>query len=96
MITTLVSLIAQTKTGAYIEIIILLLVAGLIAFLTAYFYYKPIYLRQINKLKDEKTDLERKVTNLQVQVSDLNTKNEELENNLEEMKKAGEKKKGNK
>ena len=38
--TSLFTILAQTKSGTVVEIIILLLVAGLIAYLTAFFYYK--------------------------------------------------------
>lgn len=84
--TTLFSILAQTRTGAVIEIIVLLLVAGVIGFLTAYLYYKPIYTRKINELEEEKLKLEGKVSNLDVEVSELNTRIKDLEKKLEEKK----------
>lgn len=85
--TTLISILAQTSTGAIIQIIILLLVAGLIAYLTAYFYYKPIYLRKIEALEDEKKDLQRQVSGLQNDLSDLVKEVAELKKKLEPKKK---------
>ena len=49
----LTTILAQTTTGAIIEIIVLLLVAGAIAYLTAYFYYKAVYMKKINTLEKE-------------------------------------------
>lgn len=63
--TTLISILAQTKTGAIIEIIVLLLIAGCIAYLTAYYYYKSIYLKKIKSLEEEKSDMANKISDLQ-------------------------------
>ena len=52
--TSLFTILAQTKTGTVIEIIVLLLVAGVIAYLTAFVYYKSVYTKKINALESEK------------------------------------------
>ena len=88
--TTLISILASTKTGAFIEIIVLLAVAGIIAFLTAYLYYKPIYLKKISGLENEKAELEKNVNSLRSTVAVLKTQVEELE---QEIKKEKEKEK---
>ena len=45
------TILAQTKTGTAIEIIVLLLIAGLIAYLTSYLYYKSVYAKKIAALE---------------------------------------------
>jgi beta-lactamase regulating signal transducer with metallopeptidase domain len=66
------NILAKTTTGATIEIIILLLVAGAIAFLIAYFYYKTVYTKKINILESEKAELENNVRLLKRDVDELN------------------------
>jgi cell division protein FtsB len=75
----ILSLLATTKSGAVIEIIILLLVAGLIAFLTSYFYYKSVYIKKINALEEEKKTLEKQNSNLGAEITDLKSRIAELE-----------------
>lgn len=70
----LTTILAKTTTGATIEIIIILLVAGAIAFLTAYLYYKAVYTKKIKVLEDEKSSLETKVRSLEREVEELNDK----------------------
>jgi len=77
--TTIVSILAQTKTGAIIEIIILLLVAGIIAFLTAYFYYKPIYLKKIHELEQKNEGLQNEVSSLRSEITGLEDKIAKME-----------------
>jgi uncharacterized protein YlxW (UPF0749 family) len=84
---TLISLVAQTKTGAIVEIIILLLIAGLIAYLTAYYYYKPIYLKKIALLEDEKDSLNKKVNSLDAEISQLENKIIKMEKEAKEKNK---------
>lgn len=63
--------------GANLAIFLLLLiVAGLIGYLTAYFYYKSIYTKEINVLETEKTAL----INLNQSLSEKVTK---LENEIQ-------------
>ena len=51
------TILAQTLAGTIIEIIVLLLVAGLIGYLTSYFYYRSIYRKKIHKLDSDIKDL---------------------------------------
>ncbi len=46
---------------AVILIIVLLLVAGLIGYLTAWYYAKSVYTPVIKKLEDEKVQLNREI-----------------------------------
>jgi peptidoglycan hydrolase CwlO-like protein len=71
---TLVIFLAQTKTLAIIEIILLLLVAGIIGYITAWLYYRSVYTKKINVLESEKADLNKKIDSLNVENSELRKK----------------------
>ena len=58
--TTFNTILAQTQAGTIIEIIVLLLVAGLIGYFTSYFYYRNIYRKKIHKLDSDIKDLHTK------------------------------------
>ena len=70
---TLAIFLMQTRGAALVEILLLLVVAGLIGYLTSYFYYKSIYTRKITQLEGEKADLQNQINNLQQQVTKLET-----------------------
>src|SRR4030042_153974 len=53
---TLIILLAQTKIIATIEILSLLLVAAIIGYVTAWLYYKAIYIRKIKAIEAEKDE----------------------------------------
>jgi predicted flap endonuclease-1-like 5' DNA nuclease len=61
---TLTILLAQTKSAATIEIILLLLGAVIIGYVTAWLYYKSVYVKQIE-------DNEAEIDKLKKQISDL-------------------------
>lgn len=88
--TILINLLAQTRTGAIIEIIIMLLITGIIAYLTAYYYYKPIYTKKINKLETDILEMEKENNGLK---SELVEMEEHLKKKDEELKKVKEQKK---
>ena len=67
----LMTLLAQTKSGTIIEIIVLLLVAGLIAYFTSFFYYKSVYTKKIKSLEAEKSELNSKIDRLNMEISKL-------------------------
>ena len=71
------TILAKTLAGTIIEIILLLLVAGLIGFFTSYYYYRGIYRKKINKLEGDIKDLQIKNNNLQEQIDTLNKELEE-------------------
>jgi predicted flap endonuclease-1-like 5' DNA nuclease len=68
---TLIILLAQTKSGATIEILSLLLVAAIIGYLTAWLYYKSIYVRRIKVIESEKHELNNHIVNLNGDISNL-------------------------
>ena len=72
---TLIIFLAQTKSAAIIEIILLLLVAGIIGYVTAWLYYRSVYTKIINKLESEKEELNK-------QIGRLNENNNELKLHL--------------
>jgi Tfp pilus assembly protein PilO len=82
---TLFIILAQTNTGAILEILLLLVIAGLIGYLTAYFYYKSVYTKKIKILEGEKTELKNHIETLFTEkaklehtIKDLQTENESL------------------
>ncbi len=82
----LISILANTKTGAAIEIVILLIVAGAIAFITSYLYYKPIYMNRISDLEKENEGLKKHVSSLKSEISTLKTQVDELETEIKKQK----------
>lgn len=69
---TLFITLAQSTTGPIIEIILLLLGAALIGFLTAWFYQKSVYTPIIKKLEEEKDALNERIVGLNVKIDGLN------------------------
>jgi uncharacterized membrane protein (DUF106 family) len=80
--TTFNIILAQTLAGTIIEIIVLLLVAGIIGYFTAYFYYRNIYRRKIYKLEGDLKELQVKNDGLQDQVIKLKKELEEKEKTI--------------
>ena len=80
-------ILAQSTTGPIIEIILLLLGAVLIGFLTAWFYQKSVYTPVIKRLESEKEELNKKIVGLNNEITGLNGKIKELENVIEEKNK---------
>ena|SRR5665648_1126331 len=77
-------LLAQSVTGSVIEIVLLLLVAGLIGYFTAWFYAKSVYTPIIKGLEEEKTELDRQIWGLKDDISKLNEKIGKLEEEIAE------------
>lgn len=74
----------MSKTGAIILIIVLLLVAGVIGYLTAWFYAKSVYTPIIKGLEDDKAQLNREISRLKDEIA-------KLKNDIDNLKeKAGE------
>jgi peptidoglycan hydrolase CwlO-like protein len=65
-------LLTQSVTGAVIEIILLLLVAAVIGFLTAWYYQKSYFTPIIKKLEAEKEELNRRIDGLNRDIAKLN------------------------
>jgi peptidoglycan hydrolase CwlO-like protein len=81
--------LAQTKTAAIIEILLLLLVAVIIGYIIAWLYYKSIYTRIIKSLESEKEQLNNQIVKLNDDNSklkkSLREKDDEIENLVKEM-----------
>ena len=69
--TTFNTILAQTLAGTVLEIIVLLLVAGVIGYLTSYYYYRSIYRKKIQKLDNDLKDLQIKNDGLLDQIIKL-------------------------
>jgi len=80
-------ILAQTRTGALVEIIAFLLVAAIIGFLTAYLYLKSVYTREINFLKEEVEKLTGQVDMLKDEVVGLGESLAEKDKEIAALKK---------
>ena len=87
---TLLILLIQTRIEATIGIIALLLGAGIIGYVTAWLYYKSIYVRRIKVIQSEKEELNKEIAKLYEDKSrlniSLNEKDKEIKNLILEVK----------
>ena len=86
---TLFILAIQTKGVAIILIMALLLGAAIIAYLTAWLYYKSIYVKKIKVIESEKEELNRQIVSLNEEISNLKKSLGEKEQEIENLKKGG-------
>ena len=77
----------MSVTAAVLLIIVLLLVAGLIGYLTAWYYAKSVYTPVIKKLEDEKAQLNRQITGLKDDIVRLKGKIADLEKKVDDLDK---------
>ncbi len=81
--TTLIILFAQTKGVAIIEILLLLMVAVVIGYLTSWLYHNSIYQKRVLVLESERHEFNNHIINLNADKSNLkksiNDKNLEIE-----------------
>jgi peptidoglycan hydrolase CwlO-like protein len=75
-------ILAQSNTGAVILILVLLLVAGIIGYLTAWFYAKSIYTPVVKGLEADKSELKKKISGLEDDIMKLNGKVEKLNDKI--------------
>jgi predicted flap endonuclease-1-like 5' DNA nuclease len=68
---TLLILLTQTKSGATIEILLLLLVAAIIGYATAWLYNRSIYIKKIEGYQSEKKVLDKQVVSLSADKNNL-------------------------
>jgi len=80
-------LLTQSATSAMLEIGLLLLGAGIIGFLVAWFYQKSVYTPIIKRLESEKEELNNKIGGLNKDIAGLKGKIGELENKIAEKEK---------
>ena len=83
---TLIIILQQTRTGSILEILLLLIIAGLIGYLTAYFYYKSVYTKNIKILEGEKTELKNHIETLFSEKAKLEQTIKEKEAEIETLK----------
>ncbi len=67
----LLILLEQTKSGATIEILTLLVIAGIIGFVTAFIYYRHIYSKDLQSIEFEMDEIKKDVVNLNADKSSL-------------------------
>ncbi|NMC36924.1 MAG: hypothetical protein GYA41_01210 [Bacteroidales bacterium] len=77
----------MSVTAAVILIVALLIVAGLIGYLTAWFYAKSVYTPVIKKLEDEKVQLNREISGLKDDISKLESKVTDLSGKIKDLEK---------
>ena len=77
-------LLTQSVAGAVIEIILLLLGAAAIGFLTAWFYQKSFYTPIINRLEEEKEALNNTIDGLNRDIDGLKNNIAGLEKTISE------------
>ena len=75
----------QTKGSATIEILSLLLVAAIIGYITAWLFYKSIYVKRIKAITSEKDDLNKQIVILNTDKSNLQKSLREKDNQLEHL-----------
>jgi predicted flap endonuclease-1-like 5' DNA nuclease len=80
---TLTILLAQTKSEATLEIILMLLGSAIIGYVTAWLYYKFVYEKKIKVIETEKHELNNRIVNLDSEIiklkKSLNNKDVEIE-----------------
>lgn len=77
----------MSVTAAVILIVGLLIVAGLIGYLTAWFYAKSVYTPIIKRLEEEKIQLNREISGLKDDISKLETKVSNLNKKIDTLEK---------
>jgi predicted flap endonuclease-1-like 5' DNA nuclease len=73
----LLILLAQTKSEATIEIISLLVVAGIIGYVTAWLYTKSVYGKKLEAVESDKHELNNRIVNLDAEIFNLKKNLEE-------------------
>ena len=81
----LIILLAQTKSEATIEIILLLAGAAIITYLTAWLYYKSVYEKKIKLIESEKRELNNRIVNLDSEIFYLKKNQSEKEKETEQL-----------
>jgi predicted flap endonuclease-1-like 5' DNA nuclease len=82
---SLIILLAMTRIGATIEILSLLLVAGIIGYITAWLYSKSIYEKKLKAVESDKHELNNRIVNLDGIIVDLNKTLEDKDDEIEHL-----------
>jgi len=77
--------LVQTKSGATIEILSLLLVAGIIGYVTAWLYSKSIYERRIKAIESDRHELNNRIVNLDADIFNLKNSLKEKDYEMEQL-----------
>ncbi|MCF8226953.1 MAG: hypothetical protein K9J30_13835 [Bacteroidales bacterium] len=76
-------LLAQTKGGAILEILLLLIVAAIIGYTTAWLFYKSLYKKRLKEIESDKHHLDNRIINLNGEIAgllkSLDDKDDEME-----------------
>jgi len=80
-------LLTQSVTGAVVEIILLLVGAALIGFITAWFYQKSYFTPIIKRLEAEKEELNKKIAELNTRIEGLNNDISSLKSKISTLEK---------
>ncbi len=83
---TIFIILQQTTTMAILEILLLLVIAGLIGYLTAYFYDKSVYTKKIKILEGEKSELKHHIETLFSEKAKLEQTIKDKETEIESLK----------
>lgn len=84
--TTLIILFAQTRGGAIIEILFLLLIAAIIGYSTSWLYYKSIYQKRMRILDAKIFELNSRIIILDAEINTLAKSNGEKDAEIEYLK----------
>ena len=84
---SLIILQVMSVAASVILIVFLLIVAGLIGYLTAWYYAKSVYTPVIKKLEDEKLQLNREISKLKDEIVRFKGKIEVLEKKVDDLDK---------
>ena len=82
---SLIILLAMTRIGAAIEILSLLLVAGIIGYVTAWLYCKSIYEKKLKAVESDKHELNNRIVNLDGIIVDLHKNLEDKDDEMEHL-----------
>jgi predicted flap endonuclease-1-like 5' DNA nuclease len=82
---SLIILLAMTRIQATIEILSLLLVAGIIGYVTAWLYCKSIYEKKLNAAESDKHELNNRIVNLDGIIVDLHKNIEDRDAEIEHL-----------
>lgn len=76
-------ILAQAKSGAILEIILLLIVAAIIGYLTAWLFYKSVYEKRLKEIESERHKLNNRIVNLNGKVVDLQKSLDDKDHEME-------------
>lgn len=84
---SLIILQVMSVAASVVLIVFLLIAAGLIGYLTAWYYAKSVYTPVIKKLEDEKLQLNREISKLKDEIVRLKGKIEVLDKKVDDLDK---------